>query len=156
MNLDLSGLSKTTTPMLSAVFFASNFAIKSRLTSLEFHLSELSVLIKSLVEPVSALVVLVTKLLSTPPTIDVLIKESMAELAKQNKGLAAVVIMMQKRIIHLKKKCKWACLEDVSEEDEVIDDNNDDNKDFSVYDNTIMVKTYTSYLLLHVLATDVI
>ncbi|KAG9293557.1 hypothetical protein G9A89_005560 [Geosiphon pyriformis] len=73
MNLNLGSLFKTATPMLPAVFFAFNFAVKSRLTSLESHLSELSMLIKSLIKPVGALVVLVTKLLSTLTAMDVLL-----------------------------------------------------------------------------------
>ncbi|KAG9300552.1 hypothetical protein G9A89_002430 [Geosiphon pyriformis] len=108
MDLDLGGLLKTTTPMLFAVFSAPNFAVKSRLASLKSHLSELSVLIKFLVEPVCALVVLVIKLLSISTAIDVSVKECVNELAKQNKGLAAVAIVMQKKMTCLEKKCKWA------------------------------------------------
>ncbi|KAG9299989.1 hypothetical protein G9A89_009717 [Geosiphon pyriformis] len=103
MDLDLNSPSKTTTPMLSAVSFVSNSAVESRLASLESHLSELFVFIKSLVEPVGTLVVLVTKLLSTPPTVNVSVKECVAGLARQNKGLAAVASMIQKKITHLEK-----------------------------------------------------
>ncbi|KAG9306098.1 hypothetical protein G9A89_016002 [Geosiphon pyriformis] len=74
-----------------------------------------------------ALVVLITKLLSAPPTVDVSIKESMAELANQNKSFAVITSMMQKRMIHLKKKCKKACLDDVSDNDNMDDNNDDDN-----------------------------
>ncbi|KAG9302213.1 hypothetical protein G9A89_020647 [Geosiphon pyriformis] len=126
INLDLGSPPKTTTLMLPVVSSAPNFAVKSRLTSLESHLGKLSVLIKSLVEFVGALVVLVTKLLSTPPAMDVLVNESVAGLAKQNKSLAAVASIMQKKITHLEKKCEQICLKDASD---------DDDKDFSVYDN---------------------
>ncbi|KAG9303749.1 hypothetical protein G9A89_018646 [Geosiphon pyriformis] len=94
MDFDLGGPSKTVTSMLSAVFSAPNSAVESRLASLESHLSELSVLIKSLVEPVDALVALVTKLLSILSVMDVSVKKCVNGLAKQNKGLAAVATMM--------------------------------------------------------------
>ncbi|KAG9305524.1 hypothetical protein G9A89_003587 [Geosiphon pyriformis] len=141
MNLDLSGLLPTTTLMLPIAPSAINNAVKARLASLESHLGELSLLIKSLVEPVGALVVLVTKLLPTPPAVDVSIKESVVGLAGQNKGLAAIAIVMQKRLTCLEKKCEWACLEDVSDNDDMDDDDDDDieDKDFSVYDNTFDV-----------------
>ncbi|KAG9297945.1 hypothetical protein G9A89_018773 [Geosiphon pyriformis] len=135
MNLDLGGPPKTTTPMLPVVSSAPNIAVESRLASLESHLSELFVLIKFLVKLVGALVVLVTKLLSTPSAVDVSVKEYVTELAKQNKGLAAVTSMMQKRIMYPEKKCKWVCLEDVFDDDDIVNDNNDDDKNFSVYDN---------------------
>ncbi|KAG9293562.1 hypothetical protein G9A89_005565 [Geosiphon pyriformis] len=84
MELDLGGFPKTATPVLSAVPSVPNTAVESRLASLESHFSELSVLIKSLVEPVGALVALVTKLLSTSSAIDVSVKECVDGLAKQN------------------------------------------------------------------------
>ncbi|KAG9293414.1 hypothetical protein G9A89_009138 [Geosiphon pyriformis] len=125
MNLDLGGPPKTTPPIVSAIPSVSNSAVKSRLASLESHLSELSVLIKSLVEPVGALVVLIIKLLSTPTGIDVLVKKCVDSLAKQNKGLAAVVSIG---------------LEDGSDVDDMVDnDDNDNDKDFSVYNNTFDV-----------------
>ncbi|KAG9284501.1 hypothetical protein G9A89_014105 [Geosiphon pyriformis] len=142
MNLDLGSSPPTTTLMLSVALSAINNAVKARLASLESHLGELSLLIKFLVEPVGALVVLVTKLLSIPSAVDVSVKESVAELAEQNKGLAAIAIVIQKKLTCLKKKCKQACFEDVLDNDNMDDDNNDDNvkdKDFSVYDNTFDV-----------------
>ncbi|KAG9284508.1 hypothetical protein G9A89_014112 [Geosiphon pyriformis] len=139
INLDLSSPLKTTTPMLPVVSSAPNIAIESRLAFLESHFSKLSVLIKSLVEPVGALVALVTKLLSTPPAMDVLVRKCVNGLAKQNKGLAAVASIMQKKITHLEKKCEWACLENASDNNDMVDDDNNDNKDFSVYDNTFNV-----------------
>ncbi|KAG9301532.1 hypothetical protein G9A89_008384 [Geosiphon pyriformis] len=87
MELDLGGSPETATPVLPAVSFVPNTVVEFRLASLESHLSELSVLIKSLVKPVSALVALVTKLLSTPSAVDVSVKECVNGLAKQNKGL---------------------------------------------------------------------
>ncbi|KAG9297411.1 hypothetical protein G9A89_009495 [Geosiphon pyriformis] len=94
MELDLGGSPETTTPVLPAVSSVPNTAVESRLNSLEFHLSELFVLIKSLVEPVGALVALVTKLLSTPSAMNVSVKECVDGLAKQNKGLAAVATVI--------------------------------------------------------------
>ncbi|KAG9293567.1 hypothetical protein G9A89_005570 [Geosiphon pyriformis] len=135
MNLNLGGPPKTTTPMVSAVPSVPNSAVESRLASLESHLSELSVLIKSLVEPVGALVALVTKLLSIPTAVDVSVKECVDRLAKQNKSLAAVASVMQGRITHLEKKCEQASLENGSDVDDMVDNNNGDNKDFLVYDN---------------------
>ncbi|KAG9299311.1 hypothetical protein G9A89_013959 [Geosiphon pyriformis] len=136
MNLDHGGSLPTITFMLPVASFAINNAVKARLASLESHFSKLSLLIKSLVEPVGALVVLVTKLLSTPPAVDVSIKESVAGLAGQNKDLAAITIIDMSR-----KKCEWACLEDVSDNDDMNDNDDDDikDKDFSVYDNTFDV-----------------
>ncbi|KAG9292572.1 hypothetical protein G9A89_006943 [Geosiphon pyriformis] len=141
MNLDLGGSFKPTTFMLSVVSSALNIAVESKLASLKSHLGELFLLIKFLVEPVSALVVLVTKLLFTLPAIDVSIKESMAGLAEQNKGLAAVAIVMQKKIMCLEKKCEQACLENVLDNNNIDDNdnNNDKDKDFSVYNNTFEI-----------------
>ncbi|KAG9297575.1 hypothetical protein G9A89_007650 [Geosiphon pyriformis] len=135
-NLDLGGPPPpTTTLKLPAVPSVLNSAVEAKLASLESHLGELFLLIKSLVESVGALVALVTKLLSTPLAIDALVKECVDELAKQNKDLAAVVTIMQKKMTRLEKICERACLEDGSDVDKMIDDvNNDDNndKDFSL------------------------
>ncbi|KAG9292532.1 hypothetical protein G9A89_006903 [Geosiphon pyriformis] len=135
MNLDLCGPPKTTPPMVPVIPSVPNSTVKSRLASLESHLNELSVLIKSLIESVGALVALVTKLLSTPTVMDVLVKKCVNGLAKQNKGLAAVVFVMQRSITHLEKRCEQAGLEDRSDVNDMVDDDNNDNKDFSVYDN---------------------
>ncbi|KAG9296589.1 hypothetical protein G9A89_015181 [Geosiphon pyriformis] len=94
MNLNFDSPPKTVTPMLLAVSSVPNFAVEFRLASLESHLGKLSVLIKFLVESVGALVALVTKLLSTPSAIDVLVKKCVNELAKQNKDLAAVTTII--------------------------------------------------------------
>ncbi|KAG9303234.1 hypothetical protein G9A89_013560 [Geosiphon pyriformis] len=122
MNLDIGGLPKTVTPMLPAVPSVPNSAVESWLAFLESHLSELSVLIKSLVKPVGALVALVTKLLSTPSAMDVSVNKCVNRLAKQNKGLAAVAIVMQKRMTHLEKICEQICLENRSDVDDMVDD----------------------------------
>ncbi|KAG9299753.1 hypothetical protein G9A89_013113 [Geosiphon pyriformis] len=118
--------SKSVMSLLFVVSFGSDVAVNAKLASLEFHLGELSLLIKSLVEPVGMLVVLVTKLLSALPAVNVFVKESVAGL---------------KKMIHLEKKCEQVCLEDVSNNNNIDDDdnnndNNDNIKDFSVYDNT--------------------
>ncbi|KAG9294466.1 hypothetical protein G9A89_001971 [Geosiphon pyriformis] len=123
INLDLGGPPKTTTPML-------------------LSLLKLSVLIKSLVEPVGVQVTLVTKLLSISFVIDVSVKECVDELAKQNKGLAVVASMIQKRITHLEKKYKQTCLENAADNDDMVDNDDDNNKDFSVYDDTFNVMMY--------------
>ncbi|KAG9301620.1 hypothetical protein G9A89_016690 [Geosiphon pyriformis] len=137
-----------TTLLLSVALSAIDNAVNARLAFLESHLGELFLLIKSLVEPDGTLVVLVTKLLSTQSAVDVSVKESVVGLAKQNKDLAAIAMVIQKRITCLKKKCEQAYLEDVSDNDDIddnnddIDDNNVDNvedKNFSVYDNTFDV-----------------
>ncbi|KAG9293569.1 hypothetical protein G9A89_005572 [Geosiphon pyriformis] len=142
MELDLGGPPKTATSVLSVVSSVPNTAVESRLAFFESHLSELSVLIKSLVEPVGALVALVTKLLSTPSAMDVSVKECVNGLAKQNKGLAAVATMMQKRLTRFETISEWICLEngsDVNDMVDDVDDDDDDDKAFSVYDNTFNV-----------------
>ncbi|KAG9300546.1 hypothetical protein G9A89_002424 [Geosiphon pyriformis] len=136
MDLNLGDFSKTVTSVLPAVSSAPNFAVESKLASLESHLSELSVLIKSLVESVGALIVLVTKFLSTPTAMDMSVKKYVDGLAKQNKDLAAIAIVIQKRITCLEKKCEQICLEDKSDNDNMVDDNDNNDKDFLVYDNT--------------------
>ncbi|KAG9289240.1 hypothetical protein G9A89_022550 [Geosiphon pyriformis] len=108
--------------------------VESRLVSLESHLNKLSLLIKSIIEPVGFLVVLVTKLLSTPPVVNGSIEESLIGVKKQVKAMAAVIFMLQKDIGFLKKKCEQDSLEAASD-DEDINNNNDNNKDFSVYNN---------------------
>ncbi|KAG9300549.1 hypothetical protein G9A89_002427 [Geosiphon pyriformis] len=142
MELNLGGSPKIATPVVSAVSSVSNTAVESRLASFESHLSELSVLIKFLVEPVSALIVLVTKLLSTLFVVDMSVKEYVDGLAKQNKSLAAVATIIQKRLTCLETISEWICLENRSNVDDMIDDVDDDDdkdKDFSVYDNTFDV-----------------
>ncbi|KAG9305985.1 hypothetical protein G9A89_009309 [Geosiphon pyriformis] len=142
IDLDLGDPSKTTILMVLAVPFLFNFAVESRLASLESHFSELFVLIKFLVESVGALVVLVTKLLSTPTAMDVLVKKCVDGLAKQNKGLAVVAIVMQKKMTRLEKKCEQAGLKDGSDVDDMVNDDDDDNKNFSVYDNIFNIMIY--------------
>ncbi|KAG9301608.1 hypothetical protein G9A89_016678 [Geosiphon pyriformis] len=139
MKLDLGGFPKVTTSVLLAVSFVFNTAVESMLASLKSHFSKLSVLIKSLIKPVGALVALVTKLLSTLSAMNVSVKECVDELAKQNKGLAAVTIIMQKRLTCLETISERICLENGSDVDDIVndvDDDNDEDKNFSVYDNT--------------------
>ncbi|KAG9284806.1 hypothetical protein G9A89_003729 [Geosiphon pyriformis] len=124
------------TLLLFVVFSSLNVAVNARLASLQFYLGELSLLIKSLVESIGVLVVLVIKLLSALPTINVSVKKNVTGLAKQNKGFAVITSMLQKRIVHLKKKCKKTCLEDVSDNDNMDNNNNNNVKNFSVYDVT--------------------
>ncbi|KAG9293564.1 hypothetical protein G9A89_005567 [Geosiphon pyriformis] len=62
------------------------------------------------------------------------IKECVNGLAKQNKGLAAVATMMQKRLTCLETISEQICLENGSDVDDMVDDVDDDddeNKDFS-------------------------
>ncbi|KAG9294825.1 hypothetical protein G9A89_008517 [Geosiphon pyriformis] len=145
MELNLGGSPNTTTPVLPAVLSVPNTAVESRLASLKSHLSELSVLIKSLVESVNALVVLVTKLLSTSFAVDVSVKECVNGLVKQNKDLAAVVTVMQKRLTHLETISEQICLENGSDVDDMVDNVNEDDdedKDFLVYNNIFDVMMY--------------
>ncbi|KAG9306095.1 hypothetical protein G9A89_015999 [Geosiphon pyriformis] len=102
-------------------------AFKAKLVNLPFGYTAFEI-----IEPIGFLVVLITKLLSIPPVIDVLVKKSLAELAKQIKAVNAVTSIMQKKIMNLKKKCEQACLEKVFDNDDINNDNNDDNKDFLV------------------------
>ncbi|KAG9294465.1 hypothetical protein G9A89_001970 [Geosiphon pyriformis] len=98
-----------------------------------------------IIEPIGALVALVTKLLSTPSAVDVSVKECVNGLAKQNKGLAAVASIIQKKMTCLEKIYEWVCLENRSDVNNMIDnvnDNNDKDKDFSVYNNTFNVMMY--------------
>ncbi|KAG9297669.1 hypothetical protein G9A89_011184 [Geosiphon pyriformis] len=151
MNLDLSGSFPTTILMLFVALSVINIAVKARLAFLESHLGKLSLLIKFLVEPIGVLVVLVTKLLFTPPAVNMLVKKSVTGLAGQNKDLAAIVIVMQKRITCLKKKYEQACLEDVLDNDDMDDNDNDnvEDKDFSWMSS--MVKN--SHELISIMAT---
>ncbi|KAG9284793.1 hypothetical protein G9A89_003716 [Geosiphon pyriformis] len=129
--------SNCVTPLLPVVSSGPDVVVNAKLASLKFYLGELSLLIKFLVEPVGALVVLVTKLLFALPTMNVSVKENVVGLAKQNKDFAAITSMLQKKMIHLKKKCEKTCLKNVSNNDNINDnDNNDDVKDFSVYNVT--------------------
>ncbi|KAG9298268.1 hypothetical protein G9A89_002756 [Geosiphon pyriformis] len=78
MDLALSGSFKATISMLPVVSFTLNNA-----------LNELFLLIKSIVESVGSLVVLITKLLFTSLTIDITVKKSVSELAKQIKAVVS-------------------------------------------------------------------
>ncbi|KAG9301535.1 hypothetical protein G9A89_008387 [Geosiphon pyriformis] len=142
MELDLGGFPETATLVLPTVPSVPNTVVESKLASIESHLNELFVLIKSLVEPVGALVALITKLLSTPSAMDVSVKECVDGLAGQNKGLAAVATVMQKKLTCFETISEQICLENESDVDDMVDDvndNDDEDKDFSVYDNTFDV-----------------
>ncbi|KAG9300838.1 hypothetical protein G9A89_004468 [Geosiphon pyriformis] len=120
MELDFGGSPETATPVLPAVLL--------------FPLLLLNL--------VGALVALVTKLLSILSAMDVSVKKCVDGLAKQNKGLAAVVTVMQKKLTRLETISEWICLENGSDVDDMVDDvDKDDNedKDISVYDNTFNV-----------------
>ncbi|KAG9306116.1 hypothetical protein G9A89_016020 [Geosiphon pyriformis] len=110
MNLDLGGPPPITTLLLSVASSAFNNAVETRLASLESHFVNYFY---------------------------VLVKESVTGLVEQNKGLAAIAIVIQKKMTCLEKKCEQACLEDMLDNNDIDDNNNDDVKDknFSVYNN---------------------
>ncbi|KAG9299081.1 hypothetical protein G9A89_020394 [Geosiphon pyriformis] len=106
----------------------------SLLASMESHLNELALLVKSIIEPVGSLVVLVTKLLSISPAVNITLRESVIGLEKQVKAVAAVASMLNRNVKSLTKKCDQISLEDASNNDDM-DDENDEGKNFSVYDD---------------------
>ncbi|KAG9288326.1 hypothetical protein G9A89_021357 [Geosiphon pyriformis] len=120
---------KVVVPLLPVASSGLDVAINARLASLKTQLSELSLLIKSIVEPVSSLVALVTTLLSTPPVMAEAIKESVIGLGNQIEAVCAVASLRSGKVHY-----------NLSD-DNNMDDNNDDDddseaKDFSVYDDT--------------------
>ncbi|KAG9300560.1 hypothetical protein G9A89_000578 [Geosiphon pyriformis] len=126
--------------LLPVVFFGSDVAVNTRLASLETQLSELSLLIKFIVEPMSFLVVLVTKLLFTPPVMAEAMKKSVIELKNQINAVYAVAFVLQKEVGVIKLKSGKVHFDIFNNKN--IDDNNDDDndvKDFSVYNNTFDV-----------------
>ncbi|KAG9290707.1 hypothetical protein G9A89_011670 [Geosiphon pyriformis] len=118
----------------------SDVAVNARLASLETQLSELSLLIKSIVEPVGSLVALVTTLLSTPPVMAEAMKETVIGLGNQIKAVRAVASVLQKEVGALKLRSEKVHYNISDDEDMDDDDDNDDDdgdaKDFSVYDDT--------------------
>ncbi|KAG9294455.1 hypothetical protein G9A89_001960 [Geosiphon pyriformis] len=129
MGLAFSTSPKVVVPLLPVVSSGSDVAVNARLASLETQLSELSLLIKSIVEPVGSLVALVTTLLSTPPVIAETMKESCLCCGFcATKGSGALKLRSGK--VHY----------NISD-DEDMDDNDDDDdddgnaKDFLVYDD---------------------
>ncbi|KAG9301600.1 hypothetical protein G9A89_016670 [Geosiphon pyriformis] len=139
---------KVVVPLLPVVSFGSDVAVNARLASLETQLSELSLLIKSIVEPVGSLVALVTTLLSTPPVMVEAMKESVIELGNQIKAVCAMASMLQKEVGTLKLrsgKIHHNISDDENMDDNDNDDDDDDNvKDFSVYNDIfdVMIKLW--------------
>ncbi|KAG9296597.1 hypothetical protein G9A89_015189 [Geosiphon pyriformis] len=142
-----TGLAFSTSPkvvvlLLPVAFSGSDVAVNARLASLETQLSELSLLIKSIVESVGSLVALITTLLSTPPVMAETIKKSVIGLGNQIKTVCAVASVLQKEVEALKLRSgKVHC--NISDDDDIDDDDDDDDdgdaKDFSVYDDTFDV-----------------
>ncbi|KAG9300842.1 hypothetical protein G9A89_004472 [Geosiphon pyriformis] len=117
---------KVVGPLLLVAFSGSDVAVNARLASLKTQLSELSLLIKSIVEPVGSLVAL----------------ESVIELGNQIKGVCAVASVLQKEVGTLKLrsgKVQYNISDDENMDDDDDDNNDGDAKDFSVYDNTFDV-----------------
>ncbi|KAG9287793.1 hypothetical protein G9A89_017388 [Geosiphon pyriformis] len=138
MGMAFSTSPKVVVLLLLVASFGSDVAVNARLASLETQLSELSLLIKSIVEPVGSLVALVTTLLSTPPVIAEAMKESVIGLGNQIKAVRAVASVLQKKVGALKLRSGKVHynLSDDEDMDDDDDDNNGDAKDFSVYNDT--------------------
>ncbi|KAG9288431.1 hypothetical protein G9A89_015637 [Geosiphon pyriformis] len=96
---------KVVAPMAPGVSPVPIAVVEFRLASMEFHLNELALLVKSIIEPVGSLVVLVTKLLSTLPAVDMTLRESVVDLERQVKAVAVVASMLNRDIKSLTKKC---------------------------------------------------
>ncbi|KAG9304218.1 hypothetical protein G9A89_019780 [Geosiphon pyriformis] len=131
----LDSPAKVVVLIVLGVFSVPITVVGSKLASMEFHLNELALLVKSIIEPVGSLVVLVTKLLFTSPVVDITLRESMIGLKRQVKAVAAVASMLNRNFKSLTKKCDWIFLEDVFNNDKMDDDNDDEIKDFLVYDD---------------------
>ncbi|KAG9284780.1 hypothetical protein G9A89_003703 [Geosiphon pyriformis] len=138
--LAFSTFPKVVVPLLLVASSGSDVTVNARLASLETQLSELSLLIKSIVEPVGSLVALVTTLLSTPPVMAEAMKKSVIRLGNQIKAVCAVASVLQKEVKALKLrsgKVHYNISDDENMDDD--DDNNDNDgnaKDFLVYDDT--------------------
>ncbi|KAG9299770.1 hypothetical protein G9A89_013130 [Geosiphon pyriformis] len=131
MDLAFGSLPKSVVLLLSVVSSGSDVAVNARLASLEIQLSELSLLIKSIIEPVSFLVVLVTKLLSTPFVMAEAMKESVVGLGNQINAVCAVASVLQKEVGAIKLRSEKVHF-DISDDKDMDDDNNDnDVKNFS-------------------------
>ncbi|KAG9302215.1 hypothetical protein G9A89_020649 [Geosiphon pyriformis] len=142
--LAFSTFPKVVVLLLLVVSSGSDVAVNVRLASLETQLSELSLLIKSIVEPVGSLVALVTMLLSTPPVMAETMKESVIGLGNQIKAIHAVASVLQKEVGALKLrggKVHYNISDDKDMDDNDDDDDNDDGdaKNFLVYDDTFDV-----------------
>ncbi|KAG9297644.1 hypothetical protein G9A89_011159 [Geosiphon pyriformis] len=97
-DLAFSTSPKVVVLLLPVASSGSDVAVNAKLASLETQLSELSLLIKSIVEPVGSLVVLITKLLSTPPIMAKAMKENVVGLGNQIKAVHAVASVLQKEV----------------------------------------------------------
>ncbi|KAG9299763.1 hypothetical protein G9A89_013123 [Geosiphon pyriformis] len=133
---------KVVVPLLLVAFSGSDVAVNARLASLETQLSELSLLIKSIVESVGSLVALVTTLLSTSPVMAEAMKESVIGLGNQIKTVHVVASVLQKEVGALKLrsgKVHYNISDDENIDDDDDNDDDGDAKDFSVYDDTFDV-----------------
>ncbi|KAG9302212.1 hypothetical protein G9A89_020646 [Geosiphon pyriformis] len=142
MGLAFSTFPKVVVLLLPVVSFGSDVAVNARLASLETQLSELSLLIKFIVEPVGSLVALVTMLLSTPPVMAEAMRESVIGLGNQIKAVCAVASVLQKEMEALKLRSEKVHY-NISDDEDMDDDDDDDDdgnaKDFLVYDDTFDV-----------------
>ncbi|KAG9294830.1 hypothetical protein G9A89_008522 [Geosiphon pyriformis] len=127
--------SKVVVPMVPDISPVPIAVVESRLASMKSHLNELALLVKFIIKPVGFLVVLVTKLLSTSSAVNMTLRESVVGLERQVKAVAAVASMLNRDVKFLTKKCDRISLKDVSNNDNMDNDNNE-VKDFSVYDDT--------------------
>ncbi|KAG9292553.1 hypothetical protein G9A89_006924 [Geosiphon pyriformis] len=139
-SLASSTSSRVVVPLLPVASSGSDVAVNAKLASLEIQLSELFLLIKSIIEPVSSLVALVTMLLSIPPVMTEAMKKSVIGLGNQIKAVHAVASVLQKEVGALKLKSGNVHYNIFDDEDMNDDDNDDDDdgdaKNFSVYDDT--------------------
>ncbi|KAG9300550.1 hypothetical protein G9A89_002428 [Geosiphon pyriformis] len=117
--------------IVSGIFPVPIAVVESRLAFMESHLNELALLVKSIIEPVGFLIVLVTKLLSTSPAVDITLRESVMGLERQVKAVAVVASMLNRDVKFLTKKCDRISLKDVFDNNDMNDDNNK-VKDFSM------------------------
>ncbi|KAG9297650.1 hypothetical protein G9A89_011165 [Geosiphon pyriformis] len=135
MGLAFSTSPKVVVPLLPVASSGSDVAVNARLASLETQLSELFLLIKSIVEPVSSLVALVTTLLFIPPVMAEAMKESVIGLGNQIKTVHVVASVLQKEVGALKLRSGKVHYNISDDDDMDDDDDNGDAKDFSVYDD---------------------
>ncbi|KAG9294819.1 hypothetical protein G9A89_008511 [Geosiphon pyriformis] len=138
MGLAFSTSPKVVVPLLPVASSGSDVTVNAMLASLKTQLSELSLLIKSIVEPVGSLVALVTTLLSTPPIMAEAMKESVIGLGNQIKAVRAVASVLQKEVRVLKLR-SGKVHHNISDDEDMDDNDDGDVKDFSVYDDTFDV-----------------
>ncbi|KAG9292546.1 hypothetical protein G9A89_006917 [Geosiphon pyriformis] len=136
MGLTFSISLRVVVPLLPVAFSGLDVAVNTRLASLKTQLSELSLLIKSIVEPMGSLVALVTTLLFIPPVMAEAMKKSVIGLGNQIKAVCAVAFVLQKEVGALKLRSRKVPYNISDNEDMDDDDDNGDTKNFSVYDDT--------------------